>query len=158
MTKRILPLHEIRTRWAGHSWIDAYVRASQKLEHWLAAPLALGLRLYVAQVFWRSGMLKLESWDSTLYLFQHEYHVPLLPPAVAAVFGTAGELGFSCLLALGLFGRLGALGLFCVNLVAANTFPDISDLGLQDHWLWGVILLVLLVHGPGRWSVDERWK
>jgi putative oxidoreductase len=68
--------------------------------------------------------------------------------------GTAGELGLPVLLVLGLAGRFGAAGLSVVNLVAATSFPDISDLGLQDHLLWGMLLLVTLLHGPGRLSVD----
>jgi len=38
--------------------------------------------------------------------------------------------------------------------MAAISFPDISDLGLQDHVLWGSLLLVLVFHGPGRFSLD----
>ena len=40
--------------------------------------------------------------------------------------------------------------------------PDISDAGIQDHLLWGVMLLVTVLHGPGRWSLDhwlkQRWQ
>jgi putative oxidoreductase len=44
-------------------------------------PLALlAARLYVAQVFFLSGLTKLRDWDTTLALFADEYHVPLLPP------------------------------------------------------------------------------
>ena len=55
-------------------------------------PIALlAARLYVTDVFWRSGWLKATSWESTLGLFRDEYHVPLLPPELAAVVGTFGE-------------------------------------------------------------------
>ncbi|MEP7245025.1 MAG: DoxX family protein, partial [Gammaproteobacteria bacterium] len=70
-------------------------------------PLALlAARIYVTRVFWKSGWIKFTSWGSTLDLFRDEYHVPLLPPDVAAVAGTFGELFFPALLILGLFGRL----------------------------------------------------
>jgi uncharacterized membrane protein YphA (DoxX/SURF4 family) len=39
--------------------------------------------------------------------------------------------------------------------VAAVSFPDISDLGLRDHVLWGSLLLVLAFHGTGRLSLDR---
>ena len=56
-------------------------------------PLALlAARLYVAQVFWLSGLTKIRDWDTTLALFENEYQVPLLSPAVAAWMGTGGEL------------------------------------------------------------------
>jgi putative oxidoreductase len=126
------------------------------LEQWVTPLFDLGIRLYVASVFLRSGWLKLADWGSTLYLFENEYHVPLLPPHAAAVLGTTGELGLPVLLVLGLAGRFGAAGLSVVNLIAAVSFPDISDLGLQDHLLWGMLLLVTLLHGPGKISLD-RW-
>ena len=68
----------------------------------LADPFAFATRVYVGWQFFKSGMLKIGSWETTLGLFQDEYHVPLLPPALAAVAGTAGELFFPVLLALGL--------------------------------------------------------
>src|SRR5690242_20332462 len=63
----------------------------------------LATRLYVGWQFWKSGWLKLSSWSSTLDLFRTEYHVPLLPPEIAAVTGAFGEVFFPALLFLGLF-------------------------------------------------------
>ena len=79
----------------------------------LAALLA---RLYVAQVFFLSGLTKLRDWETTLFLFTEEYKVPVLSPPVAAFMGTAGELVLPVLLAAGLLGRLGALGLTAVKM------------------------------------------
>src|SRR5690349_13458195 len=84
----------------------------------LRSVLLLGTRLYVSWQFLLSGWGKLTRWDTTLFLFQEEYHVPLLPPAMAAVVGTFGELFFPLLLVLGLFARVGAVGLFAVNALA----------------------------------------
>ena len=67
---------------------DRLVAGYARLAGWLdsAAPLLdLGIRLYVADVFFRSGLLKVSNWSGTLYLFENEYHVPLLPPEAAAV-------------------------------------------------------------------------
>ena len=50
----------------------------------------LGVRLWVSWQFLVSGWLKLTTWDTTLFLFKDEYHVPLLPPVMAAVVGTFG--------------------------------------------------------------------
>lgn len=116
---------------------------------------ALAMRLYVGKVFLVSGWLKLSRWDSTLALFENEYHVPVLSPQFAAVMATVGELGFSTLLIAGLGGRAAALGLFAVNLVAVVAYPDLSPAGLKDHVLWGALLLVLAIYGPGRLSIDR---
>lgn len=132
------------------------------LERWLTPLFDLALRLYVGEVFFRSGVLKIADWSGTLQLFDYVYQVPLLPPHLAAVLGTFGELALPPLLVLGLAGRFAAAGLFVTNLMAAISFPDISDLGLQDHVLWGALLLVLLMHGAGRCSFDawlgRRWS
>lgn len=134
---------------------DLAYGAVNLLEFWLTPLFDLAIRLYVAQVFVRSGWLKISDWSTTQLLFENDYHVPLLPSDVAAVAGATGELALPVLLVLGLAGRFGAAGLFVVNLVAATSFPDISDLGLKDHVLWGALLLVTLFHGPGRLSVDH---
>jgi putative oxidoreductase len=119
-------------------------------------PLAqLLARLYVARVFFLSGLTKIHDWGTTLALFNDEYHVPLLPPELAAYMGTGGELGLSVLLAFGLFGRFAALGLFILNIVAAISLQDIADAALQQHQFWGSLLLALLLWGPGRWSLDH---
>ena len=60
------------------------------------------IRLWIAEVFFQSGLVKITSWQSTLALFENEYQVPLLPPLAAAYLGTAVELVFPVLLALGL--------------------------------------------------------
>jgi putative oxidoreductase len=121
-----------------------------------AQPLAqLAARLYIAQVFFASGLTKLRDWDTTLALFTDEYAVPLLPPAAAALLGTAGELVLPVLLALGLAGRFAAAGLFVVNAVAVISLMDIPTPALQQHVFWGSLLIGLLLWGPGRWSLDR---
>ena len=125
-------------------------------------PLALlAARLYVAQVFFLAGLSKLRDWDITLALFADEYRVPLLPTELAAWLGTGGELVLPVLLALGLFGRGAALGLFVVNAVAVISLAEIGPAALQQHQFWGSLLLGLLLWGPGCWSVDgwvrKRW-
>lgn len=112
------------------------------------------MRLYVAQVFWASGMAKAQSFDTTVLLFEHEYMVPILPPAFAAALATVSEIGFSALLALGLAGRASAGALFVLNLVAVISYPALMGAAIEDHRVWGLILLVLFLRGPGKASID----
>lgn len=111
-------------------------------------------RVWVASVFWKSGLTKIQSWDSTLFLFEYEYSVPLLSPELAALLGTAVELSFPFLLALGLLGRLSAGVLFVFNLTAVLFYPTMNAAGIQAHQLYGVMLLIPLLRGPGLLSVD----
>ncbi len=71
----------------------------------LQSLFALAARLYVSWQFLKSGYLKVTSWDSTLYLFENEYHTPVLSPHLAAVAGSFGELFFPTLLVLGFMSR-----------------------------------------------------
>ena len=116
---------------------------------------ALAARLYVAKVFILSGWLKFSRWNSTLALFENEYHVPLLSPAAAAFLGTTAEFGLPLLLIVGFGTRAAALALFLFNVVAVVSYPDLSDAGFKDHVLWGALMLVLAVYGPGRISLDR---
>lgn len=114
-------------------------------------------RLYLAQVFFLSGLTKLRDWSSTLALFNDVYQVPLLPPALAAYMGTAGELALPVFLVLGLAGRFAGAGIFVVNLMAALSLSadDFSPAAQAQHTLWGVLALAVLLFGAGRWSVDR---
>lgn len=118
----------------------------------------LAIRLYLFRVFFLSGLTKLRSWDSTLYLFSNEYHVPVLPPAVAAVMGAGGELIFPILLLLGWEGRFAAAGLFVVNLVAVLSYPGLEPVMIKDHVLWAVLIAYLFFHGVGRWSIQGFFR
>ena len=121
---------------------------------------ALALRWYVSWQFLKSGLLKLQSWEQTLWLFENEYRTPLLPPMAAAVLGVLGELVFPILLIVGLASRLSAAGLFAVNAVAVISYSHVllepgMEAALAQHVLWGFMILTLLVYGPGKLSLDH---
>ncbi|NYI01571.1 DoxX family protein [Cupriavidus plantarum] len=135
-------------------------QAEQWLGDWGLSLVLLGIRWYVGWQFFASGKLKLMDWGSTLALFRDEYHVPLLPPHIAAIAGTFGELAFPLLLFVGLFSRPAALGLFAVNLMVVISYPDLwtfeCPAAIQSHLYWGMLLLVPLTAGAGRLSLDAR--
>jgi len=139
-------------------------------------PLAdLIMRLVVGWAFYASGLTKvmstellmniagrdvryptsLEPSQTTLTLFEYEYSVPFLEPALAAQLGTAAEIVLPVLLIFGLFGRLSALGLFVFNIVAVMSYEAAqAGAAFYLHVLWGTMLLSLLAHGPGKISID----
>ncbi|MFO1313253.1 MAG: DoxX family protein [Burkholderiales bacterium] len=133
-------------------------RLYNRAEDWLdklQSLFALAIRLYLARVFIASALTKIQDWGITLSLFENEYHVPLLSPAAAALLGTAAEFALPLLLVAGLGTRFAALALFAFNAVAVISYPDLSDAGLKDHVLWGALMLVLAVYGPGKLSADR---
>ena len=133
--------------------VESVIAQLQTLGH----AVDLAIRFYVASVFFRSGLLKIGNWDGTLYLFREQYHVPLLPPTAAAWLGAFGELFFPPLLALGLAPRFAALSLSFVNVVAVISFWHVlaeNEAARMSHFYWGLLLLVILCHGPGKLSLD----
>jgi putative oxidoreductase len=126
----------------------------------LESVFLLAVRLWVGWEFFKSGLIKISSWPTTLFLFREEYHTPFLSPAVAAVAGTAGELVFPVLLFAGIAGRLSALGLFAVNAMAVVSYAHVLlsegfEAALAQHYLWGFALAMLVVFGPGKLSLDH---
>ncbi len=144
--------------------ISAWGFVQSKLDS-LSAIANLVARLYIAKIFFYSGLNKFQDWESTLYLFREEYQVPLLSPEIAAVLGTAGELGLAALLAVGLFTRFSACGLFVLNVVAVVAYYDSlkdSPAAMQDHLEWGILLALLLTTRVQKLTVDSaltagRW-
>lgn len=108
-------------------------------------------RVGVASVFFKSGMLKLESWDVAVQLFRDEYRVPLLPPEIAAQLAATFEIGCALLLFAGLFSRLATLPLIgMVFVIQTFVYPD----AWSDHLMWFSLLALTLTRGPGAISLD----
>jgi putative oxidoreductase len=119
-----------------------------------AAPydiIALIARAATFSVFIRSGTQKLSDWSSTLLLFQNEYHTPVLPPVVAAYAATTLEIGCSCLILLGLLTRVSTLLLLGMTAtIQIFIYPD----AWPTHIQWLAFMIVLVLRGPGRLSLD----
>lgn len=132
-----------------------YYLSGVKCLDFISPLLDIALRIWVAKVFFQSGLVKIQSWSSTLMLFEYEYQVPLFSPTLAAWLATGTELILPVLLFIGLFSRPTALILFIFNVIAVISYPDISAAGIKDHMLWGVMLAVTFIHGPGKLSLDS---
>lgn len=141
-----------------------YLDARAWLATWLGAATLLGMRLWVALAFWQAGLVKIASPETTRYLFENVYHVPLLPPDHAAVLGTWIELVVPWFIGLGLLSRPLALFLFIYNIVAFVSYPALWPHGFwhdlfgtaafADHKVWGLMLLAVIAWGPGKLSLD----
>ncbi len=117
--------------------------------------ILLFTRIWVALIFFKSGYLKITTWDSTLYLFEEEYQVPIIPWQAAAYLATAAELILPIFLILGLFTRPMAAILFMFNIIAVISYPILWESGFYDHQLWGLMLLINVIWGAGILSLDH---
>jgi putative oxidoreductase len=123
-----------------------------------AGLLELGARLAIAYTFLASGRTKVEGFlgitDTTFFLFEEEYSVPLIPSDLAAYMATYAEHFFPVLLVLGLFTRFAAFSLLIMTLVIQLfVYPDAWNV----HMWWGIAMLYLIRHGGGPWSLDGWW-
>jgi putative oxidoreductase len=110
------------------------------------------MRIGVGAVFFRSGLLKLDSWQFTIQLFRDEYRVPLLDPVLTAQVATAVELGVPPLLLAGLATRLATLPLLgMIAVIQIFVYPN----AWSDHLLWASALVLVLTRGPGVFSLDH---
>ena len=91
--EKILNLHQSISRFDG------------LITEWGGSLLSLAIRVWVGWQFFKAGLVKISDWSATLALFHDEYHVPLLPPDLAAVMGASGELVFPVLLLVGVISR-----------------------------------------------------
>ena len=124
------------------SWLECFPL-------WL---IQLGMRASIAAVFVNSGLLKINSWEFAVKLFEEEYKVPLLDPVVATYIATFTELTFPFLIFFGLATRLATLPLLgMVFVIQVFVYPQ----AWFEHLLWTSILLFLLTRGPGPVSIDH---
>src|SRR5437879_13927693 len=90
------------------SWVDSM---RERLGRFPLSILQLGMRIGIGMVFFKAGLLKYNSFEFAIKLFEDEYKVPLLAPAVAARIAMMNELTTSTLLFAGLATRLATLPL-----------------------------------------------
>jgi len=131
--------------------------------------IALLARLSIASVFWASGQTKVQGFvvniftgevqlgwprlaDSVVDLFQYEYQLPFISPAVAAPMAATAEHLFPLLLLIGLGTRFSALALLGMTLVIQIfVYPD----AYPTHGTWAALMLYLIARGPGALSIDH---
>lgn len=129
-----------------------YMRAVAFLDKCAFLPV-LGMRLWIADVFFKSGLTKISDWDKTVALFTDEYKVPLISPEIAAFLSTGVELVAPILVAVGLFARFGALGMLIMTGVIEFTYMH-----FDIHIVWALILSLIVFQGAGKVSLDYLLK
>jgi putative oxidoreductase len=135
--------------------ISTYDNSVLRMQALVIPALLLLTRLWVSYVFFNSGLTKIATWNSTLYLFEYEYQVPLLPWQLAAYLGTATELIIPVFIFTGLLIRPMAAILFVFNIIAVISYPLLWERGFYDHQLWGLMILINIIWGAGKVSLDH---
>jgi len=118
----------------------------------LLGPLAdLLIRLWIAQAFIVSGILKVSDWDTAIYLAAYEYPVTWMDPGTAALLGVTIELLGGLLLALGLATRAAAFAMLVLAVVIQTQYQ-----ALDINLLWAALLGWQVVRGAGPLSLDHQ--
>ena len=142
------------------SWVVKMIEFKLGALEFLSPLANLGIRLWMADIFWTSGLLKLPkgflwlgqgNWSSTLFLFEYEHPVPGFSPEMAAYMGTFFELLCPVLLFIGLGTRAAAF-----ILLIMTAFIQITYQQHITHIYWMILLAVLILQGAGRISLDFR--
>ena len=119
----------------------------------------LAMRVGIAMVFWQSARTKVEGVltlkQSTFFLFQYEYALPIVPHEIAAYMATYAEHFFPILIVVGFAARFGAAALLMMTLVIQIfVYPG----AWATHMLWASLLLYIVARGPGVLSIDHFIK
>jgi uncharacterized membrane protein YphA (DoxX/SURF4 family) len=128
-------------------WVAAIIKFAERT----LGPIAdLGIRLWLAQIFFVSGLIKLSNWANALLLAESEYPVSWLSPSTAAYLGVSVELIGAVLLAIGLATRFAACALLIFALVIQFNY-----VALDQHLFWAALFGWFVVRGAGSLSVDR---
>ncbi|MEQ9517925.1 MAG: DoxX family protein [Parvibaculum sp.] len=116
----------------------------------------LAMRISIALVFWQSARTKVDGLitvkESTFFLFQYEYALPIIPFEWAAYMATYAEHVLPFFLVIGLGTRFAALGLLAMTLVIqVFVYPGAWPL----HLMWAAILTYLVAKGGGALTLDR---
>ncbi|HWS64093.1 MAG TPA: FAD-dependent oxidoreductase [Steroidobacteraceae bacterium] len=112
--------------------------------------LDLGFRIWLAQQFFVSGVIKVTHWDTALDLAAHEYPVSWMSPTAAAYTGAAIEIIAPIFLASGLLARYAALALLALSLVIQFSYQP-----FDGQLFWIALFGWYAVAGAGPMSLDQ---
>ncbi|WP_191602778.1 DoxX family protein [Marinomonas algicola] len=154
-----------------------------KVSHWLVPFVLFGFRLQIANVFLASGLSKWNGFFQfnadkyDLFLYEFFCPDPIRPGALLlcnpdtldyepgstmigfieflAVMAGVVEVALPILLIVGLLSRFASIGLIGMTLfIQLAVFPEWGHWVNPASWWFGA-LMVLLVFGPGKFSLDR---
>ena len=134
--------------WAPRVW---FVAARRRLEWLPMSVILLAMRIGVGSVFFKAGLLKYQSFEFAVKLFEDEYKVPILSPIVAARITMFNEITWPVFLFLGLATRFATLPVLgSITVIQLFVYPN----AWTENLVWASILVTLLTRGAGALSVD----
>lgn len=165
------------------TFVRFYIVFFERVNKWLAPLVLFGIRFQIAKVFLDSGLSKWNGFlqfntdKYDLFLYEFFCPDPIRPRALLlcnpdvldyepgstmvdfieflAVMAGVIEVVLPILLIVGLLTRFAAIGLIGMTLfIQLAVFPE------WGHWInpaswWFGALMVLLVFGPGKFSIDR---
>jgi putative oxidoreductase len=130
--------------------VNIHVRLFQ-LARIAAWPLIdLGIRIWLAQIFFVSGVLKVTNWHTALDLAATEYPVSWMDPVTAAYVGAAIEVICPVFLAVGLLTRYAAVPMLILSLVIQFSYRS-----FDSQIFWACLFGWYVVQGAGPLSLDR---
>ncbi len=141
--------------------IDNKIEPLRQIATKVGAPLLdLGMRAYMAKIFFTSGLLKFgkfrdEGWEGFIVPFEEYYPIPGVAAGIAAPMATAAELILPILLVFGLFSRFAAIGLLIMTLTIQYIVPAEYGLANVQHYFWMFLLASIALKGAGALSIDH---
>lgn len=137
-----------RAEWAPRMW---FVTVRDWLERFPISIILLAMRIGVGSVFFKAGLLKYQSFEFAVKLFEDEYKVPILSPLVAARITMFNELTWPVFLFLGLATRFATLPILgSIAVIQLFVYPS----AWTENLVWSSILVMLLTRGAGAISLD----
>ncbi len=139
----------VHTYWMAQL-VDVAATIFRFLERSVGPVVDLLIRMWLAQMFFASAVVKLANWDAALYLAAHEYPVAWMNPVTAAYLGVSIEFFGAALLAVGLATRFAAVSMLILALVVQLNYV-VLDSNLFQAALFGWFV----VRGAGALSLDR---
>ena len=112
--------------------------------------LDLLIRLWLAKIFFVSGVLKLTNWRTAVDLATYEYPVRFMSPLAAAYVGVSIEVVGGVLLALGFMTRYAAVPMLILSVVIQFAYKP-----FDSQLFWIALFGWYAIQGAGPWSIDR---
>ena len=154
VVKKAIPAKEMGSKCCFTSGcLNFYGCYAHGIKRYVKPFFALFVRLWIARIFWYSGLAKISDWNPTLELFKNEYQIPAISPIFGAYSSAGFEIVCAALIAVGFMSRLAVLPLIAISLAIYSTYETSFE-----SIYWAIMLGMIFSYGPGCISVDSMIK